>query len=312
MPHERRKKEKQRPEAALSSHAAVLTALKLVVGGNEENEMQLQLSVEFVLEEIGGAGIARDVTATPDTFAELHNLLAEAILSVELGGISQEQFAAVTESLLDSGALRVEPRRIRLEEVASAEEAATTAELFALKPGVAGMALLSLDDDWHNVIILEVRGSERLIVEIANGQVGAGANHMISSSDFRPEWDLECVDDEVAVCGLCLREMPLTYHHLIPKQEAHRYREKMSKEELARGVLVCRPCHSAIHKTFSNPLLASSYRTIERLLDESDATTLPLRRWTEFAARQRVSRSATQQRHATSRGGSSLQYGRGA
>lgn len=106
--------------------------------------------------------------------------------------------------------------------------------------------------------------------------------------------------------------MPLTFHHLIPKQEAHRYRDKLSKEELVKGALVCRPCHSAIHNCFTNAQLAQSYRSIQRLLDESDDGTLPLRRWAQFASRQRVSRTAAEQRRSVSKHGRALQYGRGA
>jgi hypothetical protein len=51
----------------------------------------------------------------------------------------------------------------------------------------------------------------------------------IDVADFRAEWELEGDQDNVAVCELCEREMALTFHHLIPKQEAARYKGKMSK-----------------------------------------------------------------------------------
>jgi hypothetical protein len=36
------------------------------------------------------------------------------------------------------------------------------------------MARLVVDDDWHHVVVVEVLGSGRLVVEIVNGQIGAG------------------------------------------------------------------------------------------------------------------------------------------
>ena len=106
--------------------------------------------------------------------------------------------------------------------------------------------------------------------------------------------------------------MPLTFHHLIPKEEAHRHRHRLAKEELVKGAQVCRPCHSAIHNCFTNVQLGQTYRTIARLLDETDDKTLPLRRWVQFASRQRVSRTAAEQRNSAGKRGRGLQYGRGA
>ena len=137
--------------------------------------------------------------------------------------------------------------------------------------------------------------------------------HEVGESEFRAEWELEVEDEEVGGCELCKRpQMPLTFHHLIPKQEAHRYRDKLAREDLVRGAHVCRPCHSAIHNCFTNAQLGQTYRTIHRLLDETDDNTLPLRRWVQFASRQRVSRTAAQQRTSVSKHGRGLQYGRGA
>jgi hypothetical protein len=38
-------------------------------------------------------------------------------------------------------------------------------------------------------------------------------------------------------------------------------------EELNQGIMVCRPCHNAIHKAFDNKTLAREYNTLESLLE---------------------------------------------
>lgn len=61
------------------------------------------------------------------------------------------------------------------------------------------------------------------------------------------------------ICPICLHEYhrrALTRHHTIPKS-------RKGKET----VLVCRPCHTQIHATFSEKELEQSLFTIERLLE---------------------------------------------
>ncbi|CAG8528676.1 14936_t:CDS:2 [Acaulospora morrowiae] len=71
-------------------------------------------------------------------------------------------------------------------------------------------------------------------------------------------------------CTLCHRHMPLTFHHLIPRMMHKRVLKKglFTKEECTtRGIDICRPCHSAIHKMISNDQLALKYNTLEMLLE---------------------------------------------
>ena len=94
-------------------------------------------------------------------------------------------------------------------------------------------------------------------------------------------------------CELCYREMPLTFHHLIPKEVHARYvgkklptlltKDEPTKEFLSsHGTLVCRPCHSAIHRTASNEELAASYCTLAALQQHPR-----LQKWAVFAQKQR-------------------------
>jgi len=75
-------------------------------------------------------------------------------------------------------------------------------------------------------------------------------------------------------CELCARPVhKLTRHHLIPKRlhRKKRFQKRFSKEELiTRTLWVCRPCHSTIHRLFSEQELGETYNTREQLLtDES-------------------------------------------
>uniref|UniRef100_A0A6B2LTX9 HNH domain-containing protein n=1 Tax=Arcella intermedia TaxID=1963864 RepID=A0A6B2LTX9_9EUKA len=67
---------------------------------------------------------------------------------------------------------------------------------------------------------------------------------------------------------LCLREMALTKHHVIPKEvhEWYRKHHNMTKEKLNEGILLCRSCHSAVHGMYDNKTLAAEKSTLEALL----------------------------------------------
>ena len=77
-----------------------------------------------------------------------------------------------------------------------------------------------------------------------------------------------------SACELCARtELPLTRHHLIPlarhnktRTQRHFSRDKM-KTDIA---MLCRPCHSQVHRLFDNHELASYYHSVERLQAHSE------------------------------------------
>ncbi|KAL7273503.1 hypothetical protein RUND412_003641 [Rhizina undulata] len=63
-------------------------------------------------------------------------------------------------------------------------------------------------------------------------------------------------------CEICERNVPLTYHHLIP---------------------VCVvSCHSTVHKCEPNEVLAKEYFTVKRLLERED-----IQRWRKYISKQR-------------------------
>ncbi len=70
-------------------------------------------------------------------------------------------------------------------------------------------------------------------------------------------------------CEICEKELPLTFHHLIPKR-CHSnkwFRKRYSREEMnTRGIYVCRKCHSYIHTVAGQKELGRDYNTLENLL----------------------------------------------
>lgn len=78
-------------------------------------------------------------------------------------------------------------------------------------------------------------------------------------------------------CELCSRECRrLTRHHLIPQT---RHKNKKNKkmfdrqEVKERIAMLCRPCHSMVHATFSEKELEASLNTVELLLAEPQIQT---------------------------------------
>ena len=97
-------------------------------------------------------------------------------------------------------------------------------------------------------------------------------------------------DDE---CELCEKQMPLTAHHLYPKDQHKRLvkQKKNTGQNYAftaaflsgHTAMICRQCHSAIHKMFTNRQLADRYYSIELLCEEDKVI-----RWVEYARKQRT------------------------
>lgn len=69
------------------------------------------------------------------------------------------------------------------------------------------------------------------------------------------------------VCQLCGRNVFLTFHHLIPRKvhRRPRFKKQCSREELNRGIWICRKCHKGIHKSFDEMTLAKELFTLEKL-----------------------------------------------
>ena len=69
-------------------------------------------------------------------------------------------------------------------------------------------------------------------------------------------------------CACCQRQVPLTFHHLIPKKVHRRayFRRHFTKEALNQGVRVCRLCHRGIHREYDEMTLAKTLNSLAALL----------------------------------------------
>jgi hypothetical protein len=87
-------------------------------------------------------------------------------------------------------------------------------------------------------------------------------------------------------CELCKRFMPLTFHHLVPKS-THKLvvkRKLFTKDEVnQRGIDICRPCHSSIHKLIDHKQMAFEYNSLEKLLEHEG-----VQKWIAWAEKQRT------------------------
>ncbi len=69
------------------------------------------------------------------------------------------------------------------------------------------------------------------------------------------------------ICELCGRDTSLTLHHLIPRKLHRRnfFRKYYTRDELQRGVRVCRLCHNGIHRLYDEMTLGKKLNSLEKL-----------------------------------------------
>lgn len=74
-------------------------------------------------------------------------------------------------------------------------------------------------------------------------------------------------------CEICDRDwIPLSYHHLIPKEVHDKVLKRGWHEEwrLNSVAWLCRACHSFVHRMASNEELAREWYTVDRILQRED------------------------------------------
>jgi len=69
-------------------------------------------------------------------------------------------------------------------------------------------------------------------------------------------------------CELCQREARLSFHHLVPRKlHANKwFKKRFTRDEMLRGIDLCRECHSAVHSFIGHKDMGREYHTRERLL----------------------------------------------
>lgn len=74
-------------------------------------------------------------------------------------------------------------------------------------------------------------------------------------------------------CEICGRDqLPLTYHHLIPKDSHAKVLKRgwHPEEDLNNVAWICRACHNLVHSIASNDELAREWYTVELLMGRED------------------------------------------
>ena len=73
-------------------------------------------------------------------------------------------------------------------------------------------------------------------------------------------------------CKICLRDIKLTRHHLIPvsRHKNKKIKSKFSKDELKKTIEICRECHNQIHVLISEKEMAAEYNTLEKILSHQE------------------------------------------
>ncbi len=74
-----------------------------------------------------------------------------------------------------------------------------------------------------------------------------------------------------AACATCGREVPLTFHHLIPRKLHRRnyFRRRYDRDTLNQGIYVCRPCHRGIHRLYDEMTLGRDFGSLQSLLGDA-------------------------------------------
>lgn len=84
------------------------------------------------------------------------------------------------------------------------------------------------------------------------------------------QFTAEDIDEESlqpGECEMCERFMPLTKHHLIPRMMHNRMRKHgYDRALLNQTADICRPCHNAVHRCYTEKELAMEFNTIEKLM----------------------------------------------
>lgn len=96
---------------------------------------------------------------------------------------------------------------------------------------------------------------------------------------------LKWTETRTNACEICEREyVPLTYHHLIPKQTHAKVLKRNWHEErhLNSVAWLCRACHSFVHRMASNEELARHWYSIDLICERED-----VQKWAQWVRRVR-------------------------
>ena len=153
------------------------------------------------------------------------------------------------------------------ETVALAREENVTNSLVAFQNFVVEMLPPSVLSDLEKIAggpsfiedVWTERFGEKTEIEVTNGVVA------VDNIPIDEEMNIAETD-----CLVCERSgLKLTRHHVIPR-EVHKSLAKKFRPgvNLNETIVICRMCHSTIHRLFTNVELAMTYNTLDMLLTD--------------------------------------------
>ncbi len=95
-------------------------------------------------------------------------------------------------------------------------------------------------------------------------------------------------------CALCERPLPTTFHHLVPRT-LHKnkwFQKRYTRVEMAAGVPLCQPCHSAVHKFIDEKTLGREYASLVALQAHPELSRFVAWVRTQAAGRVRTKRAS--------------------
>lgn len=107
------------------------------------------------------------------------------------------------------------------------------------------------------------------------------AAYLSAATVAPPKWSAT----KKSACEICERDwVPMTYHHLIPKEVHAKVLKRGWHEEqrLNSVAWLCRACHSFVHRMASNEELAKEWYTVERICERDD-----VQKWAMWARKVR-------------------------
>mmetsp|Transcript_31486 Transcript_31486/g.77981 ORF Transcript_31486/g.77981 Transcript_31486/m.77981 type:complete len:271 (+) Transcript_31486:128-940(+) len=170
----------------------------------------------------------------------------------------------------------------------------------AAQVGDECQAIMKEDGEWHGAVV-ERLPDDKAMASDRDGEAlytvrfsQYGNLQRTRRSDLRLHHELADDGDTEGECELCLKRLPLTKHHVIPRStHAHWLKKGMTQQELSQGIMICRPCHDVTHRIADHMTLATQYRTVDQLRDNE-----VMRKWLAFAQK---GRGGTRQRRASRR-----------
>lgn len=133
---------------------------------------------------------------------------------------------------------------------------------------------LSVEDSLTSYgLLLDPTDLPRLLEPVFSAYI---AGSVAAPPEFNP-------GDKAHECEICDREqLPLTYHHLIPRA-VHAKAVKRGWHEswmLNKVAWLCRSCHSFVHRIATNEDLAKDWYSIDLLLERED-----VQKWAVWVSR---------------------------